>query len=80
MWRFNGEGDLKSYALKHDNYIKNIMLRRGLISSEDTIAQQGHVNIIGRARSRLRLNKENLFANDSLDIDEIFFNLSKQAF
>lgn len=80
MYRFSGEGDLKSYALKHDNYIKNIMLRRGLISAEDTIAQQGHVNIIGRARGRLRLNKENIFANDSLDIDEIFFNLSKQAF
>ena len=80
MWRFNGEGDLKSYALKHDNYIKNIMLRRGLISAEDTIAQQGHVNIIGRARGRLRLNQEHIFANDSLDIDEIFFNLSKQAF
>jgi len=80
MYRFTGEGDLKSYALKHDNYIKNIMLRRGLISSEDTIAQQGHVNVIGRARGRLRLNKESIFANDSLDIDEIFFNLSKQAF
>jgi len=80
MYRFNGEGDLKSYALRHDNYIKNIMLRRGLISSEDTIAQQGHVNVIGRARSRLPLNKESVFANDSIDIDEIFLNLSKQAF
>lgn len=80
MWKFNGEGDLKSYALKHDNYIKNIMLRRGLISAEDTIAQKGYVNIIGRARGRLPLNKESLFASDTLDIDEIFLNLSKQAF
>lgn len=80
MWKFNDEGDLKSYALKHDNYIKNIMLRRGLITPEDTIAQKGHVNIIGRARGRLPLNKESLFASDSLDIDEIFLNLSKQAF
>ena len=80
MWKFNGEGDLKSYALKYDNYIKNIMLRRGLISAEDTIAQKGYVNIIGRARGRLQLNKESLFASDTLDIDEIFLNLSKQAF
>ncbi|MXN92766.1 glycosyl transferase [Flavobacterium sp. Sd200] len=80
MWRFNDEGELKSYALKHDNYIKNIMLRRGLIMPDDTIAQKGHVNIIGRARGRLPLNKESLFASDTLDIDEIFLNLSKQAF
>jgi hypothetical protein len=80
MYRFGGDGGLRSYALRHNNYIKNIMLRRGLISSEDTIAQQGHINVIGRARGRLRLNKESIFVNDSIDIDEIFLNLSKQAF
>jgi hypothetical protein len=80
MYRFGGDGGLRSYALRHNNYIKNIMLRRGLISSEDTIAQQGYINVIGRARGRLRLNKESIFVNDSIDIDEIFLNLSKQAF
>lgn len=80
MWKFDGTGNLKGYALKHDNYIKDIMLRRGLISSEDTIAQNGHINVIGRARGRLPLNRENLFANDSLNVDEFFENLGKLAY
>jgi len=80
MWQFDGDGELKGYAIKHNNYMKNLMLRRGLITAQDTIAQKGYINITGRARGRLHLNRESLFVNDSIDVDDFFFNLSKQAF
>lgn len=80
MWKFDSTGNLKSYALKHDNFIKDIMLRRGLITAEDTIAQNGNINVIGRARGRLPLSRENLFANDSINVDEFFENLGKLAY
>lgn len=80
MYKFDGTGNLKGFALKHDNYIKNIMLRRGLITAEDTIAQNGHINVIGRARNRLPLSREHIFANDSINVDEFFENLGKLAY
>jgi hypothetical protein len=81
MWQFNDEGSLKPYAQKHNKYIKDLMLRRGLLSSEDTIAQNGYINITGRARGRLRIKEaEDPFAKDSLGLDEFFFNMSKKAF
>ena len=80
MYKFDSNGDLKGYAIKHDNYIKNIMLRRGLITAEDTIAQTGNVVILGRARGRLPLSKEAIFANDSIKADEFFDTLSKLAY
>jgi len=80
MWQFNDEGLLKSYAVKHNTYMKNLMLRRGLIMPEDTVAQTGQVSIIGRGRGRLHLNKQSIFAADSLAVDQFLLNLSKQAF
>ena len=80
MWKFDSTGNLKSYALKHDNFIKNIMLRRGLITTEDTIAQNGNINVVGRARGRLPLSRENLFANDSLNVEDFFESLGKLAY
>lgn len=79
MWKFDGEGNLKSYAVRHNEYIKKLMLRRGLLAPEDTIAQSGQVTITGPGRSRLRL-KEKQAALDSLEIKELFFKLSKHAF
>ena len=53
MYKFNNEGNLSSYSLKKQQYIKNIMLKRGLIFS-DSISQ-APVYISGRARSMLRI-------------------------
>jgi hypothetical protein len=80
MWRFADDGNLKGYAQKHNKYMKDIMLRRGLITPEDTIAQRGKITISGRGRGRLRLNERSIFVADSVQIDEFFKNLSKQAF
>lgn len=80
MWQFNEEGKLKPHAVRHNDYIKKLMLRRGLINPEDTIAQSGQIDVSGRARSRMRIKETNPFANDSTAVQDFFLNLSKQAF
>jgi hypothetical protein len=80
MWQFNDEGNLKPFAVKHNDYMKKLMLRRGLLTSEDTIAQSGQVNVTGRARSRIRIKETNPFGNDSTAIQDFFLNLSKEVF
>ncbi|TRW22840.1 glycosyl transferase [Flavobacterium zepuense] len=80
MYRFGEDGNLKSYAVRHNKYVRDIMLRRGLITPEDTIAQSGKITVTGRGRGRLRLNERSIFVADSVQIDDFFKNLSKQAF
>lgn len=80
MWQFNDEGNLKPFAVKHNDYIKQLMLRRGLLVPEDTILQSGNVSIIGRARASLRLKQVNPFENDTTGVQDFFFNLGKRAF
>lgn len=55
MFQFNEEGNQKSYAEKQQKFIKNLMLRRGLITPDDTIGQSIPIHVSGRARSLLKL-------------------------
>lgn len=80
MWQFNDEGKLKPFAVKHNDYIKKLMLRRGLVTAEDTIAQTGQVDVTGRARSRIKIKETNPFENDTTGVKDFFFNLSKEVF
>lgn len=80
MWRFNNEGNLKDYAVKHNDYIKKLMLRRGLIIPEDTIAQTGQVHVIGPARSQLKLKPQELSEKDSIAINKFLLDLTKRPF
>ncbi len=80
MWQFDGAGQLKPHAIRHNKYVKDLMLRRGLLVPEDTIAQYGDVHVSGRGRSRMRLTEVPVFEGDSLELDEFFFNLSKSNF
>jgi hypothetical protein len=80
MWQFNDEGKLKPHAVKHNDYMKKLMLRRGLLTAEDTIAQNGQIDVTGRARSRIRIKETNPFGNDSTGVQNFFFNLSKEVF
>jgi hypothetical protein len=80
MYKFDSTGNLKGFALRHDNYIKKIMLGRGLLTAEDTIAQNGNINVTGRARNRLPLSREHIFTNDSINVDQFFENLGKLAY
>lgn len=70
MYKFNNEGNLSSYALKKQQFIKNIMLKRGLIFL-DTVSQ-APVYISGRARLMLRiqLRDTTTVMVDSLLIEE----------
>jgi hypothetical protein len=69
MWQFNSEGNLKPHAVRHSKYIKNIMLRRGLLVPEDTIAQTGFIYVSGSARSRLPIKEQVPEETDTLQIE-----------
>ena len=79
-WKFNDEGRLKDYAVRHNKHIENLMLRRGLITSQDTIAQDGQVVVSGRGRNRIYINEAKLFLKDTAAVKKIFMNFSKRAF
>jgi Transglycosylase len=76
MYQFNDEGLQKSYAEKNQKFIKNLMLRRALITPEDTIGQSIPITISGRARSLLKLKVvQDSISVDSLNLPETeFFN------
>lgn len=80
MWQFNDDGNLKGYAEKHNDYIKKLMLRRGLLIPEDTLAQSGKIMITGPARSRLRIKEHIPTASDSLALKELFMNFTNRPF
>lgn len=70
MWQFDGEGNQKPYAQKNQKFIKNLMLRRALITDQDTIGQSVPIYISGRARSFLKLKTVvDSTVTDSLSFD-----------
>jgi hypothetical protein len=73
MWQFNDVGQQKSYAQQHQEFIKKLLLRRALITPEDTVGQFP-MNISGRARSFLKLKVvQDTIPADSLMVDEFEF-------
>lgn len=80
MWQFTNMGNLKPYAERHNDYIMSLMLRRGLLTPEDTIAQDGQVYLTGPARSRLNLTEEAKVKQDSIANEEVFDSLFKDLF
>ena len=76
MYQFNEQGLQKSYAEKNQKFIKNLMLRRALITAEDTIGQSVPISISGKARSFLKLKVvQDSIPSDTLAIPESeFFN------
>ncbi len=75
MWQFNNEGNLKPYAKTHNDFIKKLMLRRELITPEDTLKQGGKVYLNGPARARLKIKDTTLIQNDSIDLDDFLFTV-----
>ena len=67
MYQFNEEGLQKPYAEKHQKFIQNIMLRRALITPEDTVGQSAPIYVSGKARNLLRLKiPQDSIAKDSI--------------
>lgn len=72
MWQFDNEGNLRSFANQQQKFLSNLMLHRGLLTSEDTIGQSRPITILGNARSLLKLKVQDSIPIDSLGIDEEF--------
>jgi hypothetical protein len=72
MWQFDQEGLQKSYATKHQTFLRNLMFRRGLLIPEDTIGLSPSVVLTGRAHSLLNIKVKDTTVIDSLKTIEEF--------
>jgi len=72
MWQFDNEGKLNSSANQQQKFLSNLMLRRGLLISEDTIGEYLPLQITGNAHSLLNLKVQDSVTVDSLAVDELF--------
>lgn len=72
MWQFDNQGKLKSFAEKRNEYMTNLMIRRGLLTQDDTLQKHFPVEITGPARSFLRIKAPDSTAVDTITIDEEF--------
>ena len=73
MYQFNDQGNLRDYAVQNQKFLSNLMLRRGVLVSEDTIGRLP-VYVSGNARSLLRIKAPDSTAIpvDSLLIEDEF--------
>jgi len=71
-WQFDGQAMLKDTYMKRNHYIANLMLRRGLLEPADTLQKQFPVEIIGRARSFIKLKPIDSTEVNTIKIDEEF--------
>lgn len=72
MYQFNDQGNLKSFAITKQEYLTNLMMRRGVLSAGDTIYKSQPVLISGNAKSFIRLRERDTIQIDSLNLDEEF--------
>ena len=72
MWQFDNEGKLKSFASQQQKFLSNLMLRRGLLTAEDTIGITNPLQITGNAHSLLNVKVIDSVAVDSLTVGEPF--------
>ena len=72
MWKFDDTGNLRNQGVAQQKYLTNLMLRRGILTSEDTIFKFP-VYVSGRARSFIRIKEVDSTAIDSLDVEEFDF-------
>ena len=72
MYQFNDEGNLKEFAITKQKYLTNLMLRRGVLSVDDTVYKSQPVIISGNAKSFIRFRERDTIQVDSLNIEEEF--------
>jgi hypothetical protein len=58
MYFFDAEGKLKKFAEDKNNFIKNLMLQRGLIQTTDTIGYHQPLILSREAKSFIKQPKE----------------------
>jgi hypothetical protein len=72
MWQFDNEGNLKSFANQQQKFLSNLMLRRGILTAEDTIGESIPLKISGNAHSLLNIKVQDSVPVDSLAVEEPF--------
>lgn len=72
MYQFNDEGILKESAMKQVSFLTNLMIRRGLLTVDDTIFKKEQTILTGPAKSLLRIKQKDTTAVDSLKVSEEF--------
>ena len=72
MYQFNSEGNLKSFAINRDRLLKNLMMRRGIIVSDDTLYQMP-IQVRGAAKSFIKTKVLDTIKIDSTSIEEFDF-------
>ena len=70
MYEFDTEGFLKAIENKKQQFISNLMLRRGLIMPEDTVGQKLPMSISGNARTFLKFKVQDSIPGDSVLVEE----------
>ena len=70
MYEFNPDGFLKALENKKQQFISNLMLRRGLIIADDTIGQNITMSISGNARTFLKFKVQDSIPSDSTLAEE----------
>lgn len=72
MYQFNDEGNLRESAEKQVSFFTNLMIRRGLLTIDDTIFKSQPTILTGPAKSLLRIKVKDTAVVDSLVIKEEF--------
>ncbi len=75
MWQFDQQGLQRAYATTQQNFLKNLMFRRGLLVSEDTIGLPKAILLTGRAHSFLNIKVKDSTVIDTLELDNMDFEL-----
>lgn len=73
MWKFDGTGNLRNHGVVQQKYLTNLMLRRGILTAEDTVYGSIPPQVTGRARSFIRITEIDSTAIDTLDMEEFDF-------
>lgn len=69
MWRFGKDGKLKDYIGRHFTSLGGLMIRRNVLTPEDTIGLTHHINISGLAKKYIKIAPDSI-EEDSINIDE----------
>jgi hypothetical protein len=72
MYQFNDEGNLRDSAAKQVSFLTNLMIRRGLLTIDDTIFKSQPTILTGPAKSYLHIKVKDSTAVDSLAVKEEF--------
>jgi hypothetical protein len=72
MYQFNDEGILKESSMKQVSFLTNLMIKRGLLTVDDTIFKKEQTILTGPAKSLLRIKEKDTTVMDSLNVIEEF--------